>query len=196
MRYANAKLFLPASEAPAKRQRSTERGTTGAGRTLGRAAHFLLGDLAQLVDKVAVEGTLAAIHVPTYHNTHVGFGVRSSSSNVVKRHFSHTINSALPVEYIEMVTRISNSSFFARNFGACYACRSPASCRFDSGTSWRVSSVVSTRNCNLHSNLSLQLWDCPWALSWARPHQQPAAAAPCPPLGLSPSCPRQVCAAS
>ena len=75
------------------------------GRTLGCAAHFLLGDPAQLVHEVAVERALAAVYVPTHHNTHVGLGISSSGSSIIEGQVSHAITISLPVKDVELVAR-------------------------------------------------------------------------------------------
>jgi hypothetical protein len=142
MRYAKAKLFLPASVAPAKCHKKSEVEATGAGRTFCRAPHFLLGDPAKLVHEVAVERAFTAVYMTTHHNSHVGFGIRSSSSSIFKGHLSHAIDSALSIENVELVSSSSNGSFLARKFGACGARRGLASKRFNLGTACEIMSIL------------------------------------------------------
>ena len=68
--------------------------------------------------KVAVQGALAAVYVPTHHNPHVGFGISSSGGGIIKGHLCHDVDSALPVENIELVSSGCNCYLFGRKFGA------------------------------------------------------------------------------
>jgi hypothetical protein len=113
IRYAKAKLFFPASVAPEQSVTENTRETTERRRTFCHTPHLLIGDSAELVDEVAVESALAAVHVAAHHNAHVGFG----SSSIIKRQIFQRIHTPLPVKNIECAC-CSCCPLFASHFGA------------------------------------------------------------------------------
>ena len=92
-------------------------GSSNGCRTLGRTPHFLIGDLAQLVNEVAIESALATVHMPAHHDAHVGFGIRSISSRIFKCHLGHTLDLPLSIKNVELVASCC-CSFAAPHFGA------------------------------------------------------------------------------